>query len=56
MQYIIDRLKERSTYAGLAALAAAFNWKLDPDLWAAASAAIIALVAFWEILRKENSK
>jgi len=53
MDFMLSKLKEKSTYAGLAALLAAFGWKVDPDTFAAGSAAVIAIVALWEILRRE---
>ena len=54
MDYIIDRLKERSTYTGLAALLGAFGLAIDPETFSAAVAAVIALVGLWEVFRKEN--
>ena len=33
MNYILWRLREPSTYAGLAAILAAFNVNVDPNLW-----------------------
>lgn len=32
-QYVIDRLKEPSTYAGLGTLLTAIGWQIDPALW-----------------------
>ena len=32
MQYIVNRLKEPSTYAGLAAILAAFGGSIDPGM------------------------
>lgn len=56
MHYIIERLKEKSTWAGLATLLAAIGWKIDPDAFAAGSAVIIAIIALWEVLRRDNSQ
>jgi hypothetical protein len=33
MNYVLGRLREPSTYAGLAAVLAAFNVNIDPGLW-----------------------
>jgi len=53
MDFMLSKLKEKSTYAGLAALLAAYGWSIDPDTFAAGSAAIIAIVGLWEVLRRE---
>jgi exopolyphosphatase/pppGpp-phosphohydrolase len=53
MNFLLGKLKEKSTYAGIAALLAAYGWSVDPDQFAAASAAIIAIVGLWEVLRRE---
>ena len=50
---LLGKLKEKSTWAGLAALIAAAGWKVDPDQFAAVSASVIALVGLWEVLRKD---
>jgi exopolyphosphatase/pppGpp-phosphohydrolase len=54
MDFMLSKLKEKSTYAGLAALLAAYGWSIDPDTFAAGSAAVIALVGLWEVLRRES--
>lgn len=54
MKFIISRLKERSTYAGLAALLAAFGLAVDPELYGHASTILISLVGLYEILRREK--
>lgn len=33
MNYILGRLREPSTYAGIAAILAAFNITIDPGMW-----------------------
>lgn len=33
MNYILGRLREPSTYAGIAAILAAFNINIEPNLW-----------------------
>ena len=50
----LGKLKEKSTWAGLAALAAAAGWKLDPDQWSAIAATVIAAVGLYEVLRREK--
>jgi hypothetical protein len=52
MSYLLGRLKEKSTYAGLLAIFAALGWSVDPDQFAAVSAVVIALVGLWEVFRK----
>ena len=50
----LGKLKEKSTWAGIAALTAAAGWKLDPDQWSAIAAVVIAAVGVWEVFRKEK--
>jgi hypothetical protein len=54
MNFMLGKLKEKSTYAGLLALLAAFGWSVDPDQFSAISAAVIALVGVWEVFRRES--
>ena len=51
---VVGKLKEKSTWAGLAALAAAAGWKLEPDQWSAIAATVIAAVGLWEVFRKDK--
>jgi hypothetical protein len=51
---ILSRLKERSTWAGLATLTAAVGWKLDPEQWSAIAAAAIAAISLYEVFRREK--
>lgn len=51
---LLGKLKERSTWAGLATLTAAIGWKLDPDQWSAIAAAAIAVISLYEVFRKEK--
>ena len=50
----LGKFKEKSTWAGLAALAAAAGWKLDPDQWSAIAATVIAAVGLYEVFRREK--
>ena len=50
----LGKLKEKSTWAGIAALTAAAGWKLDPDQWSAIAAVVIAAVGVWEVFRKDK--
>ncbi len=50
----LGKLKEKSTWAGLAALAAAAGWKLDPDQWSAVAAVVISAVGLYEVFRKDK--
>jgi hypothetical protein len=54
VQTALGKLKEKSTWAGLAALAAAAGWKLDPDQWSAIAATVVAAVGLWEVFRKDK--
>jgi hypothetical protein len=51
---VIDRLKEKSTWAGIATLAAAAGWRLEPEAWSAIAAVVISAVGLWEVFRKEK--
>jgi hypothetical protein len=50
----LSRLKEKSTWAGLASLVALAGLKVDPDLFGQISTAAIALIGLYEIARKES--
>ncbi len=50
----LGKLKEKSTWAGIAALTAAAGWKLDPDQWSAIAAVVIAAVGVWEVFRRDK--
>jgi hypothetical protein len=54
LQTALGKLKEKSTWAGIAALTAAAGWKLDPDQWSAIAAVVIAAVGVWEVFRKDR--
>ena len=53
MSYILDRLKEPSTYIGLAAIATGIGLKLEPELVQAVAAFVIAAIGLYEVLRRE---
>ena len=35
MQYLLARVREASTWAGVAGIVAAFGWQADPQTWGA---------------------
>jgi len=51
---LLGKLKERSTWAGLATLTAAIGWKVDPEQWSAIGAAAIAAISLYEVFRREK--
>jgi hypothetical protein len=55
MKYLINRLKEPSTYAGLAALLAAFGVSIDPGMLQAVVAVATAIAGLASILVGEKS-
>ncbi len=55
MKYLIERLKERSTWLGLTALSAAFGWALSPEYQDAIAQAGIGIAALIGILTKERN-
>lgn len=54
MDYIINRLKEPSTYAGLAALLAAFGVSIDPGMLQAVVAVATAIAGLASIFVAEK--
>ena len=56
MRYIIDRLKEPSTYAGLAALAAAFGVNVDGEILQASFGVATAAATLASVLIKEKGE
>jgi hypothetical protein len=54
MDYIISRLKEPSTYAGLAALLAAFGVSIDPGMLQAVVAVATAIAGLASIFVAEK--
>jgi len=53
MSWILSRLKEPSTYAGLATIGALLGLHWSPDQYQAVFAAIIAIVNAWQMVRSE---
>lgn len=53
MNYVLDRLKEGSTWRGLVMLATALGVKLEPDAANAIIAAGLAIVGVINVLRKQ---
>lgn len=54
MQYIVNRLKEPSTYAGLAALLGAFGVSIDPGMLQAVVAVATAIAGLASIFVSEK--
>ena len=54
MNYLVARLKEKSTYSGLLALLSAFGLAVDPEQFSAIAAAVMALVGVFEVFRRER--
>jgi hypothetical protein len=50
----IEKLKQKSTWVGIAALSASAGWSLDPEKWSALAAVVIAAIGVWEVFRKEK--
>jgi ATP-dependent Zn protease len=55
VQFLVARLKEPSTYAGLGALLAAAGVHLHPDVLSAATSAAMALAGLAAVLIPERS-
>jgi hypothetical protein len=54
VEIIIARLKEKSTWAGLATVAALVGLKVDPSQLGAISTAVIGVIGLYEVFRKEK--
>jgi hypothetical protein len=54
VEIIITRLKEKSTWAGLATIAALVGLKVDPSQLGAISTAVIGVIGLYEVFRKEK--
>jgi hypothetical protein len=54
MDYLVSRLKEKSTYSGLLALLSAVGLAIDPEQFSAIAAAVMALVGVFEVFRREK--
>jgi hypothetical protein len=55
LNYIFDRLKEPSTYLGLAILGGLVGVSLEPDQWTAIAAAVAGVIGLLEVFRREKS-
>jgi hypothetical protein len=55
MQYLVSRMKEPSTYAGLAALLAAFGLNIDAGILQAVVAILTGLAGLASVLIGEKS-
>lgn len=55
MKYILDRLKEPSTWRGLFALLTALGLKLHPELQEAILTTGFALIGMINVFRKEDN-
>jgi hypothetical protein len=53
MAWVLERLKEPSTIRGLFVLAGVLGWQVAPDQQQAILAAVLSLIAAYEVFRKE---
>lgn len=54
MDYIVARMREPSTWRGLALLIGAFGVQLHPDAMPAVGTAVASIIAAVEVFRKER--
>lgn len=50
----LSRLKEKSTWAGIATLAALVGLKVSPEVFTQVSTAAIGVIGLYEVIRKES--
>lgn len=55
LNYILERLKEPSTYRGLAILGGIVGISLEPNQWTAIAAAVAGVIGLVEVFRREKS-
>ena len=55
MQWVIDRLKEPSTWQGIATFAAAVGIMLSPELWVQIGTAATAIIGLVQMIKKERA-
>ena len=53
-KHIGARLKEPSTWKGLALLAGILGWNVDPELLPQIGAVVVAVIGLIEVIRKEK--
>jgi hypothetical protein len=51
---VLRKLKEKSTYVGLMALASAAGLKWDAEQWSSIAGVVIAAVGLYEVFRREK--
>ncbi len=56
MNYIISRLKERSTYQGIFGFLTAVGVTIKPELWEAITSVGVACIALVHVLFPESGK
>lgn len=54
MKTLLSKLKEPSTFRGLAILAGVLGVSLEPSKWDAIGAAVAAIIGVIEVFRKEQ--
>lgn len=54
MKFLIEQLKQKSTWAGLATLAAVAGLHWTGEQWGAISTAVIGAIGVFEVFRKEK--
>jgi len=54
INYIFQKLKEKSTWAGIGTIIALLGLKLEPEQFAAISTAVIGLIGVYEVFRSEK--
>ncbi len=55
MQWLIDRLKEPSTWQGIATFAGAVGIILSPELWLQIGTTAGAVIGLVQVIKKERS-
>ncbi len=54
VEAIINRAKEKSTWAGIGTILALVGLKLEPEQFTAISTAVIGVIGLYEVFRKEK--
>lgn len=54
MKYVIERIKEPSTWAGISVLAASFGINIAPELWTPTVQALTGIAGVAAVLMREG--
>lgn len=54
LEWTLERLKERSTWAGLGVLLGLIGMKVSPEVLGGAMGVVVSVIGLYEVIRKEG--